>query len=292
MAGSTADAVRPGAAPPAARERAAGLADAGALHWLLRAACAAEFVGHGAFGVMTKAAWLPYLGVVGIAPELAWKLMPVIGTVDITLGVVVALRPVPAALLYMAFWGFATATIRPLAGEPVWEFIERVPNWAIPLAFLCVRGLGRSPAKPPPGLNRQTVAAPAAALGRRELDRLLRLAVAGAFVGHGAYGAVMGKAAWFGYFAVLGVPAAVVRADALLPLVGGLEIALGVLALARPAPAFLVFLCAWKVVTELLRPAAGEPLWEFVERGSSMVAPLALLHLRGWPGSLAGWWRG
>src|SRR3984893_13833721 len=138
-------------APPAVPARAeqlprtVGIVDAGPLHWMLRVACAAEFVGHGAFGIMTKAAWVPYFGVVGIPPELAWKLMPVIGTVDVTIGLLVGIvRPVRVVLLYMAVWGFLTATIRPLAGESIWEFIERIPNWAIPLAFLCLRGLGRS----------------------------------------------------------------------------------------------------------------------------------------------------
>ena len=130
---------------PAPRPPSLAVADAGPLHWLLRIACAAEFVGHGAFGIITKAAWVPYFAVVGIPPELAWKLMPLIGTLDITLGLVVGLvRPVRALLLYMAFWGLLTATIRPLAGEPIWEFVERIPNWAVPLAFLCVRGFGHS----------------------------------------------------------------------------------------------------------------------------------------------------
>lgn len=119
--------------------------DARSLHWMLRIACAAEFVGHGAFGIITKAAWVPYFGVVGIPPELAWKLMPLIGTIDITIGLFVGLvRPVRLLVLYMAIWGLLTATVRPLSGEPIWEFVERVPNWAIPLAFLCVRGFGRS----------------------------------------------------------------------------------------------------------------------------------------------------
>jgi hypothetical protein len=119
--------------------------DTGPLYWMLRMACAAEFVGHGAFGILTKAAWVPYFGVVGIPPELAWKLMPVIGTLDILLGLYVGLvRPARAVLLYLAFWGLVTAMIRPLSGEPIWEFVERVPNWAIPFMFLCVRGLGRS----------------------------------------------------------------------------------------------------------------------------------------------------
>lgn len=118
---------------------------AGLPYWMLRLACAAEFIGHGAFGIMTKAAWVPYFGVVGIPPEFAWRLMPVVGTIDVTLGVLVLfVRPMRIVLLYMAVWGFLTATFRPLAGEPIWEFVERVPNWAVPLAFLYVRGVGRS----------------------------------------------------------------------------------------------------------------------------------------------------
>lgn len=121
------------------------MSDGGPLHWMLRLACAAEFVGHGAFGIITKAAWLPYFAVVGIPPEWGWRLMPMIGTVDITLGLLVGLvRPARGLLLYMAVWGFLTASVRPLAGEPIWEFVERIPNWSIPLAFLLVRGFPRN----------------------------------------------------------------------------------------------------------------------------------------------------
>src|SRR5438874_1742136 len=114
------------------------------MYWLLRVACAAEFIGHGAFGIITKAAWVPYF----------------------------------------------------------------------------------------------------------------------AFVGHGAYGAVLAKPAWFGYFAVLGVPETAVQSAALMTLVGGGEIALGLLVLAAPAPALLVFMATWKAFSEFLRVPAGEPFWE------------------------------
>ena len=40
------------------------------LHWILRVAVAACFIGHGAFGIITKTAWLPYFAIFGI-PE-AW----------------------------------------------------------------------------------------------------------------------------------------------------------------------------------------------------------------------------
>jgi hypothetical protein len=266
---------------PAAPPRALALADAGPLHWLLRIACGAEFVGHGAFGILTKAAWVPYFGVVGIPPELAWRLMPLIGSVDITLGLLTLLRPTRAVLLYMACWGLLTATIRPLAGEPVWDFVERVPNWAVPLAFLGVgvRSFGRwGPAWP----RRLRLT-----LGRSQLDWLLRLAVAGALVGHGAYGAVLAKPSWFDYFAVLGLSRSTVAATGLLSLVGGAEIALGLIVLVFPVPALLVLVGVWKIGTELLRPVAGEPVWEFVERGSNMLAPVALLYVRRWPALLA-----
>jgi hypothetical protein len=71
--------------------------------------------------------------------------------------------------------------------------------------------------------------------------------------------------------------------------VGGTEIALGVTALIFPVPALLLLLAIWKVGTELLRPAAGEPMWEFVERASNMVVPLALVSVRGWPRSFTKW---
>jgi hypothetical protein len=110
------------------------------------------------------------------------------------------------------------------------------------------------------------------------LEWLLRLAVAGAFVGHGAYGAVLAKASWFSYFAVFGISEATVTASGLMTIVGVAEIGVGLLSLVLPMPALAALL-----FTELLRPAAGEPAWEFVERASNMVAPLALLAVRRTP---------
>jgi hypothetical protein len=87
------------------------------LHWLFRVALCAEFVGHGVFGVMTKQAWVPYFTLFGFPEAWAWRLMPVVGSLDITLGLLALLAPTRAGLLYMACWGFLTALLRPLAGE-------------------------------------------------------------------------------------------------------------------------------------------------------------------------------
>jgi len=108
------------------------------------------------------------------------------------------------------------------------------------------------------------------------LEWLLRLAVAGAFVGHGAFGAVVAKPSWFGYFAAVGIPQSVVTAKDLMRVVGTAEIAAGLLALVLPIPALLALMACWKVSSELLRPIAGELGWEFVERASNLVAPAAL----------------
>jgi hypothetical protein len=134
---------RPGD-PGVVREPLARPRHLAALYWALRLACVFEFIGHGAFGIITKAAWVPYFGVVGIPESWAYKLMPVVGSVDIFLGFLVLLRPVRGALLYMSIWGLWTALLRPLSGEPFWETIERAPNYLVPFALLYLRGLPRS----------------------------------------------------------------------------------------------------------------------------------------------------
>ncbi len=58
------------------------------------------------------------------------------------------------------------------------------------------------------------------------LDWLLRIATAGALVGHGGFGWAMAKAAWVGYSGAVGVGPAAVHDASLMALVGQLEVAL------------------------------------------------------------------
>ena len=126
-------------------------------------------------------------------------------------------------------------------------------------------------------------------LERRGLEWVLSFAAAGALVGHGAFGLFMHQTAWYHYFAALGIAPMTVDRLELIPLVGAFEIALGLLLFVRPVPAGLLLAFAWKSGTELLRPLTGEPGFEFVERASNILAPLALIYLRGVPRSLRGW---
>ncbi|MCE9586354.1 hypothetical protein K8R04_03490 [Candidatus Uhrbacteria bacterium] len=106
-----------------------------AANWILRIAVAGEFIGHGVFALGQKADWVKFFVVFGIGPDLANQLMPMIGSLDIVLGLLVLVYPVRPILLWMAFWGFMTALIRPLSGAPVWDFVERWANWGAPLAL-------------------------------------------------------------------------------------------------------------------------------------------------------------
>ena len=69
-------------------------------YWALRLGAACCFIGHGAFGFITKAAWLPYFGVVGIPEAWAWSLMPLVGAVDVLAGMAILFRPARLPLIY------------------------------------------------------------------------------------------------------------------------------------------------------------------------------------------------
>jgi hypothetical protein len=246
-----------------------------ALQWILRVGCAACFIGHGAFGIITKTAWVPYFAVWGIPEPWAWRLMPIVGAVDISIGILTLVQPIRAVILYMAFWGLQTAALRPLAGQGVWELLERAGNYGVPLAFLMVLGWGQS-------LRDWVSTRPAAPLTHvrtAAIDWTLRITTACLLIGHGAFDFAMHKD-WSGYAASLGVTPATVAAHPLRPFSGWAEAALGLAVLAWPVPPVLVLAFVWKVGTEAVRPLAGEPIWEFIERGGSYAAPLALLMLR------------
>lgn len=63
------------------------------------------FIGHGAFGIITKAGWVPYFGVVGIPEAWAWKLMPWgVGTMGLTMGILALVLPPRWLWARMSFW--------------------------------------------------------------------------------------------------------------------------------------------------------------------------------------------
>lgn len=113
--------------------------------WILRITVAGEFLGHGAFaaglGIQQKAQWIGWIQeFTGLAPMAAANLLFWVGIADIIVAGIILVRPVPIVLLWAALWGFWTALVRPLVGEPFWDFVERWANWGAPLALLLIRG--------------------------------------------------------------------------------------------------------------------------------------------------------
>ena len=238
------------------------------IQWILRVGVAGCFIGHGAFGVITKAAWLPYFGVGGVGESMAWRLMPWIGWMDITMGILALIRPCRALFIWGVVWCVWTALLRPLAGEPVWEFVERAGNYGVPLALLVALGPGAS-------WFGRLPAAPSARSSRTRLAWTLRLTTFTLLAGHAGLGFFAHKTGLAHHYAALGVADAV----ALVPFVGAFEFLLAGLVLVSPHPVLLLGVCCWKMISEALFLVSGAPLWEFVERFGSYTAPLALAFL-------------
>jgi len=232
---------------------------------VLRIGAALCFIGHGAFGLITREAWVPYFGLVGISPDVAYTLMPVVGTVDILVGLAALVRPSRVVFAYMAVWAVWTAALRPLTGEPLWELLERAGNYGVPLALLL---MVRTPRTLGDWWRRLTTDDLRARIPRPALVALHATAVL-LVLGHAGYG-LEGRELLARHYAVLGLDATAVYVG------GGLELGLATALAAGVSPLLLAFTAVWKIGTELLYPLAGHPVWEFVERSGSYAAPIAL----------------
>jgi hypothetical protein len=250
------------------------------LHWLLRLGVVGCFVGHGAYGLLTKEAWVPYFGVVDIDRTWAYRLMPWVGIMDISLGLIMAVVPLRIVLLHLTVWGLWTAALRPLSGDTVWECLERAGNYGVPLAFLVLTGVACcwrdwfTPAAP-------ATMAPLTIDRARMMHGILRLTTCLLLLGHGALGALHNKPALTAHYASIGLQNIVVGGLTLTQTIGGLEMVLAMAVLVAPLPSLLLGICLWKMGTETLFMTAGSLPFEWLERAGSYVAPLALYYLRG-----------
>lgn len=123
----------------------------------------------------------------------------------------------------------------------------------------------------------------------KRAEWILRIAVAGEYVGHGVF-ALQGKSAWIGWIQQF-TGADVGFAGQLLFLVGLMDLLVALIILVRPISAVLLWATIWGFWTALVRPIVGESFWDFIERWANWGAPLALLVLRGFPKSWKEWLR-
>lgn len=240
-----------------------------ALEWTFRIGAFMCFVGHGAFGLITKEAWVRYFAVAGIGREMAFQLMPLVGALDVFMGCLMLLRPRAIVAYWMIGWAVWTALLRPLSGEPFWEALERAGNYGIPLALV----VWMVPPRRWQDLFTGARFQPLSPRVLAALRRTLVIVVALLLVGHGALGVIGKPGLVANYASIIATPSAAV----LTPYVGWIEVIAAVVVLVRPTTAFLVAIAGWKLATESLFVTAGAPAWEVIERGGSYAAPIALV---------------
>jgi hypothetical protein len=237
------------------------------LHYTLRFATAMCFIGHGTFGIITKAVWCNYFAVLGIGNGMAYQLMPWLGSFDILCGIIMLVYPIRAIPVWLVIWGVVTALLRPLSGEPFAEFIERAGNFGAPLALLMLSGGVQAKFK-----SLFTPISPNVQTDDKTLVRVimvLKVVIFLLLIGHGWLN-LIGKKGLMGQYASLGFsnPADVGQ------IAGIFEIIAGISVLIKPLRSVLIAFFIWKVGTELFYP--HWEVFEWIERGGSYGAILGL----------------
>ena len=243
------------------------------LHWVLRITAACCFIGHGAWGVITKEGWLPFFRSQGIPDDIAWKLMPIIGAFDIIMAILLLIKPRRIIIVWMIIWAIWTAILRPISGTPgMWEFWERAGNYLPPFMLLLMGGTFAMRWKDwfseytEPNLSGDNIGV---------LHFICRLTIGLLLIGHGGFGAFVEKDMLINHFASIGLPADV----AFIKAVGWFEIILGVVVFILPIVPILWFVFVWKVITEFLYVTEGGMLniFEFIERWGDYGTPIAMI---------------
>jgi hypothetical protein len=249
------------------------------VHFLLRLGVLGCFVGHGLWGVLGKDAWLPFFQVFFVPDPIAVHLLPVVGTIDIAIGLWAFLVPMRSVLAWIAFWTLFTAFLRPSAGMGMSEFFERAGNYGIPLAFLAMYPLPTTWRDWFEPLGASVDLGASAEMERLQLvRRILTVSIASLLAGHGGLAFFLKKALLLHHFASIGLT----LTPRQLQLFGLFEMALALLVLVRPRwTGLMAFVLVYKLATELLHPLAGRwlDLLETLERMGDYVAPLAVIVL-------------
>ena len=108
----------------------------------------------------------------------------------------------------------------------------------------------------------------------KRIEWILRIAVAGEFVGHGML-AIEGKKQWIGWITQI-TGAGATLATQLLFLIGISDLLVAFIVLVKPMRPVLLWATFWGFWTALLRPLVGESVLDFIERFANWGAPLAL----------------
>jgi hypothetical protein len=101
--------------------------------WTLRLTTVLLLLGHGALNLLVRkpvfSTQYAMLGLHGSSVE------PLVGAFECVLAAAVLLRPGFGLLAFVLAWKFATEALSPMAGSPIWVFVEHGGSYAAPLAL-------------------------------------------------------------------------------------------------------------------------------------------------------------
>ncbi len=243
------------------------------IYLLLRLGAAMCFIGHGIFGIITKPVWCNYFGILGIGHDMAYRLMPVVGIVDILFGISMLIFPTRIVTIWLIIWGLFTASLRPLSGESFAEFTERAGNFGVAAALLILCGgfykIKKSltdKINPPQILDSET---------GKHLYSCLRITVFLLLIGHGWLNMIEKKSLMNQYKLLGFYPPA-----SLAHYVGMFEIFSAILICIHPYRPFVAAIFIWKICSELFYPEYA--FFEWIERGGSYTVILSLWYFLEW----------
>jgi hypothetical protein len=250
----------------------------GRLHFLMRLGILGCFVGHGAWGLIGKDGWLPFFEVYGIGENTARMFMPIIGIMDIAVGIICFFYPTRFLLLYGFLWAFFTATLRPSANMGMSEFYERAGNYGVPLAMLVMSGM-MVPWKK--WFAKITIEDMSFGSRLPAFEMILRLSLVLLLAGHGGLALFNQHAVIAKHLGYLGIDPVFSN----MAILGVFEVVLALAVLFFPSTyGLIIFAFIFKIATELLHPLAGRPidLFETIERFGDYVIPLSLIVIHSW----------
>lgn len=236
------------------------------IHYTLRLAAGMCFIGHGAFGIITKPIWADYFAVFGIGHDTAYNLMPWVGAMDIFMGISILIYPTRAIISWLILWGFTTALLRPLSGEPFAEFIERAGNYGAPLALLILSGM---PGKKIGWFAQIDVNKSSGTIPFKHIILCLRIVAFLLLLGHGWLN-LIDKKGLLDQYTSLGFS----NPNEISHVIGLFEVVTAFAILIRPSRPFVLIALIWKITSEFFYPKYE--LFEWIERGGSYCSLLAL----------------
>lgn len=110
----------------------------------------------------------------------------------------------------------------------------------------------------------------------KKVEWLLRVGVAGEFLGHGLLG-IGQKADWIKWIIQL-IHVDQTTATTLIVLVGVMDVIVAAIVLLKPIHPVLLWAAFWGFWTALVRPLVGVGWLDFIERFANWAAPLALYY--------------